>query len=92
MFSFRRLLNFVNKLCCNYHEYQTQKVIFFSAVVFSSVMPKTYPLVGMLNGQRSSSIIRIFGVSEWPLFELSSACSDNRGCTVSTSTWNVTLI
>ena len=52
MFSFRRLLNFVNKLCCNYHEYQTQKVIFFSAVVFSSVMPKNYPLVGMLNGQK----------------------------------------
>ena len=51
MFSFRRLLNFVNKLCCNYHEHQTQKVVFFSAVVFSSVMPKNYQLVGMLNGQ-----------------------------------------
>ena len=34
-FSFHRVLNFVDKFCCDYHEYQTQKVNFFSAVVFS---------------------------------------------------------
>ena len=43
-FYFRRVLNFVDNFCCDYHEYQTQKVIFFSAVVFSSVMLKSCPL------------------------------------------------
>ena len=46
-FYFRRVLNFVDNFCCDYHEYQTQKVIFFSAVVFSSVMLKSCPLGGM---------------------------------------------
>ena len=33
--------------------------------------------------KRPSSIIRIFGISERPDFKLSSACLDNRGCTLS---------
>ena len=45
-FSFCWLLNFVDKLCCYHHEYQTQKVIFFSAVVFSSIMSKKTSLLG----------------------------------------------
>ena len=52
MFSFHRLLNFVELLCCNYHEYQIQKVIFFSASVFSSVMPKTLPFSGHVKGPK----------------------------------------
>ena len=41
------------KLCCDYHDYQTQKVIFFSAVVFSSVMLKNCPFGGMEKGQKA---------------------------------------
>ena len=52
-FSFRRPLNLVEKLCCDYHECRTQKVIFFSAVVFSSVMPKNCPLRGLKKGQKT---------------------------------------
>ena len=32
--------------------------------------------------KRSSLIIQIFSISEPPVFKLSSACSDNQGCTV----------
>ena len=44
-FSFRWVFNFVDKFCCYYdNKNQTQKVvIFFSAVVFSSSMPRNCP-------------------------------------------------
>lgn len=51
-FSFCWLLNFVYKLCCVYHEYQTLNVTFFPAVVFSSIMPKYHPLGGIKKGQK----------------------------------------
>ena len=75
--------DFVNKLCCYYYEYRGQKVIFFSAMVFSSVMPKNYPLRGKEKGQKIIlDYLKFFCISERPVFKLSSACSDNRGCTV----------
>ena len=45
---FHWLLIFFEKLCC---EYQTN-VIFFSAMIFTSVLPKKYPLGGMEKGQK----------------------------------------
>ena len=52
-FSFRWLLIFVDKFCCDYHEYLTQKGIFVSAVVSSSVMPKNCPFGGMEKNQKT---------------------------------------
>ena len=64
-FSFRWLLNFVDKFCCDYQEYQTQKVIFFSAtVVLSSVMPKkkTRPFRGHEKGWKGHPRLSEFSV------------------------------